>query len=130
MPLAVTIPDVERLVVDWLNPLLTEQVGVAVPSTWKPTSPPFLQVASDGHPTNSWPVTMTATVRLVARASTTTIAKALAAKAQGLLCSHPGGGGIAGASPLTGPLPARDPETEAELAAVTCSVILRSTPIA
>lgn len=129
--IAVEVPDVERLVVDWLDTQLSESVGITVPANWKPgTSPPFLQVACDGHPSNTWPVTMNATVRLVAWASTKTAAKALAAKAQGVLCSHPGGGGISSARPLTGPLPARDASTGAELAAVTCRVILRTKPLA
>jgi hypothetical protein len=69
------------------------------------------------------------TIRLVARCSTTTDAKALAMKAQGLLCAHPGGDGIASTAPFTGVLPARDTATEAELASVTCRVTVRSTPI-
>lgn len=131
MSIAVEIPDVERLVVDYLDAVLTEQIGVGIPSNWTATSQPFLQVSCDGHPFNSWPVTMTATVRLVGWAKTTTTAKALAARAQGLLCAHPGGDGIAVVQPLTGPLPARDPDNAgAQLAAVTCSVTLRAQPIA
>ena len=127
--LAVTYPDAERLVVDYLAGLLTETVGVGVPSSWKKGSDDHLQVQLDGTPRLEHPAIAHATIRLVARSSSTTAAKALAAKAMGLLCAHPGDGEIASTGPYTGVLPARDPDTGAELASVTCRVSLRSTPI-
>lgn len=126
---AVTYPDAERLVVDYLNSLLTETVAVGVPSNWGPSSPSHLQVQLDGTPRMEHPVIAHATIRLVARAQSTSAAKALAAKAQGLLCAHPGGGGIASTGPYTGVFPARDPDTNAELASTTCRVSVRSVPI-
>jgi hypothetical protein len=127
--LAVTYPDAERLVVDYLTPLLDESVGVGVPAGWTATSPDHLQVVLDGTPRLEHPVIAHATIRLVARSASTTRAKALASKAMGLLCAHPSDDSIAGTGPYTGVLPARDPETGAELASVTCRVTVRSTPI-
>lgn len=130
--LAVQAPDAERLVVDYLEPLIDDaEVGVQVPAEWESgvSDTPHLQVALDGTPRIDHPVTHHATVRLTARAKSTTEAKELAARAQGLLCAHPGGGGIASTTPLTGVLPARDPQTNAEIASTTTRVIVRSTEI-
>lgn len=129
-----TYPDVERLVVEYLTEHLGRYedditVGVGVPSDWTPESPTHLQVVSDGIFSLDHPVAAHATVRLVARAATTTEAKRIAALAFGVLCAHPGSGGIAGARPFTGPLAARDPETRAELASVTARVTVRSIQI-
>lgn len=134
MPKAVTYPDVEHLVVDYLTIELADvegdvTCGVGVPERWKPGSPSHVQVVSDGVPTRDGTVAAHAIVRLVARAATTTEAKRLAGVALGLLAAHPGGGGIARTRALTGPLPAREPETGAELASTTARVTLRSTPI-
>lgn len=140
----VVFPDAERLVVELLEdegvgdelvvvddfePGVT--VGVGVPDGWTPEgSPPHLEVAWDGTPLEAHPVVAFATIRVVARAASTTVAKRLAALAQGLLLAHRGGSGIAGCSPLTGVLPSRDPDTRAELAAITVRVKVRaSTPV-
>lgn len=127
--LAVTYGDPERLVRDYLDTHLTETVGIGVPSTWAPGSPNHLQVSLDGVPRMEHPAIAHATIRLVARSTSTTQAKALAMKAQGLLAAHPGGGGIASTAVQTGVLPTRDPDTGAELAMVTCRVSVRSIPI-
>lgn len=132
MKLLVAFPDVERLVVDYLSDEMDEPdvtVGVAVPVDWTTESDPHLQVITDGTPSMVPPVIANATVRLLARAASTTEAKRIAAKALGVLSAHPGGEGIAAIVPLTGVLPARDPDTFAELASVTCRVTVRSTPI-
>lgn len=130
--LAVTYPDVERLVTDYLAAELGEgdwTVGVPVPAGWGPDSPTHIQVALDGTPSLAHPILARSTIRLVARAQTTTAAKAAANKALGVLCAHPGDGQITGARPLTGVLPDRDPDTGADLASVTARVSVRSTPI-
>jgi hypothetical protein len=102
----------------------TVTVGVGVPEGWTPDVTPHLEVAWDGTPVVfAQGVVYGATLRIVARAKTTTTAKRLASLAQGLLTAHSGGGGITSFRPLTGPLPARDPDTRAEL----CSVTLRAT---
>lgn len=129
MRLAVTYPDMERVVRDYLDALLVETVGIGVPTTWGPGSPNHLQVALDGVPRLEHPALAHATIRLVARAHSTSQAKALAMKGQGLLAAHPGGDGIASTAAQTGVLPARDPDTGAELASVTCRVSVRSVPI-
>lgn len=131
---AVVIPDVERLIVDHLQAIrgthlpANATIGVIVPAGWLPTSPVNFQVISDGTPEMRWPVVAFPTVRVVVRAATTTLAKANAALAQGLLCA---GGEPAGISivPLTGVLAAQDPDTGAQLASFTCRVAVRSQPI-
>lgn len=132
--LAVTYPDAERLVVDYLTDELADlgeeaTVAIGVPNGWKPGDIAHIQVDSDGTPQLVHPALAHVTIRLVARASSTTEAKRLAALAHGVLLAHNGGNGIASTFPLTGVLPARDPETFAELASVTARVTVRSTPI-
>jgi hypothetical protein len=124
--------DAERLVVDLLTDLLENEdctVGVGVPEGWTPSSPKHLQVASDGEPTSLWPVATQTTIRLVAHAGSTTEAKALCALASGLFCAHNGEDDIVSVRSLTGVLPARDPDTDAELAAATVRVTVRTEPI-
>ncbi len=134
MKLAVTYPDAERIVRNYLAAELaavgeTCTVSVGVPPNWTPASGNHLQVDLDGTPTGTHPVIVRATVRLVAWAANTTEAKRLAALAQGLLLAHPGGGGISSTSFLTGVLPARDTHSTAEIAATTTRVTVRSEPI-
>jgi hypothetical protein len=134
MKLAVTYPDAEKLVKAYLADELdalgeTVTVTVGVPASWTPASLSNIQVDSDGVPLLAHPVLAHNTIRLVARAASTTEAKRLAALAQGVLLAHPGGGGIASTRPLTGVLPARDPQTHAELASTTSRVTVRSIPI-
>lgn len=125
----VTFPDAERLVVDHLTPLLTADVGVAVPKDWKPTSTPHVQVAWDGTPQVDRFIAQHPTIRLTARAATPTAAKALAQQASAHAIAGPWPAGITNVTPLTGPFPARDPQTKAELASVTLRVTVRSTPL-
>lgn len=131
---AYTYPDVERLVAAYLKPKVAEvepnvTVGIGLPKSWTPSSPAHVQVVCDGHPSGTHPIAANATVRLVAWAKDTDEAKYLAGLAHGLLLAHPGGGGIASTAYFTGPLPARDPETRAEIASVTARVTVRSVPV-
>jgi hypothetical protein len=128
--LARTYPDVERLARDLLEDLIDDDdvpVGIGVPSDWSGTD--YLQVSCDGTPTLEHPVVAHSTVRVVGWASSTTRAKQLANLALGLLSSHTGDEHIAAIVPLTGVLPARDPDNRGELASVTLRVSVRSTPI-
>lgn len=127
---AVTYPDIERLVVDYLTgDLGGATVGIDLPTNWSTASTNHLVVRCDGTPSIDHPAAARPTVRLTAWSASKTQAKALAMRAQGLLCAHPGGDGIAAVSALTGLLPAYDPDHEAELASVTCRAVIRSTPI-
>lgn len=123
-PVAV-YPDIERLVVDhlklWLAPDAT--VGVGVPPGWTLTSTPHVSVALDGQLIDH-PVVAHCTIRCTARAASTTEAKRLATLAQAHLLAVPDF--ACGAASLTGVLPARDPDTHAELASVTVRVSVRS----
>lgn len=125
----VTYPDAERLTVDHLTPLVTADVGIAVPPAWKPGSTPHLLVAWDGTPNVDRFIAQHATIRLTARAATPTAAKALAQEASARMLVGPWPTGITNVTPLTGPFPARDPQTKAELASVTLRVTVRSTPL-
>lgn len=129
MKVAARPRDVERLVVDFLIDALADQdctVSVGVPADWTPADIAHVEVVSDGEPLQAWPIVMYATIRLVARSGSTTEAKALCGLAFGLLCAHNGDGVIVGTRPLTGVLPARDPETNAELASATVRVTVRT----
>jgi hypothetical protein len=130
--LEVTYPDAERLMVDHLEPLLTDAtVSIGVPPAWETgvTDTPHLEVALDGTPSVVHPFAQRATIRLIARASSPTDAKALAQLAHGHALAGNWPDGISNVRPLTGPTPARDPHTEAELAAVTVQVTVRSDSI-
>ena len=134
MSLAVTFPDAELVTKNLLRDLMALHepevtVAVGVPTDWTPASPAHLQVVWDGTPLRTHPVIAHATVRVVARATTTSEAKRLAGLAEGLLLAHGGGDGIASIRPLAGVLAARDPETRAELASISVRVTVRSIPI-
>jgi hypothetical protein len=124
-------PDPERAVVDLLTDLMdlhdeTVTVSVGVPSGWQPSSTPHLEVAWDGTPIIEQRIMAHATIRVVARAGSTTEAKRLALLAQGLLAAHDGTAPVSVIRPLTGPLPARDPDTRAELASFTVRASTRA----
>lgn len=135
MKLEVEYPDVERAMRDLLADLVAPHepdvtVGVGVPDGWDPlTSDPHLQVACDGTPSQVHPIVAHHTVRVVAWAASPTEAKALAALAQGLLLGVGAQQPIAALLPLTGLLPARDPDTRAELASFTVRATTRSQAI-
>jgi hypothetical protein len=123
----VTYPDPERLVRDYLDSVIADAtVGIGVPSTWTKASGNHLQVATDGMFMDSYPVGGEATMRLTAWSASPTQAKELVQRAQGYLLAHPGTGGIVSTRPLVGLLPARDEQTNAELATVTVRVTVRS----
>lgn len=121
-------PDVEEAVVEVLKAAMpsneTATVGVNVPSGWTKTSPPRIQVRDDFPDAGELPVAGRSTVSLIARAATTREAKRIAALAQAVLVARTD---LISATALTGPLAARDPETNAELATTTVEVVARST---
>lgn len=123
---AATYPDPEREVVDYLSPLLTSDctVGVGVPEGHTPTSAPHLQVSCDGQQITH-PIFASALVRLTVWAPSTSEAKRLCALAQGLLLSTQEWP----TTPVSGPIPARDPNTRTELATASSRVSFRSVPI-
>lgn len=130
----VSYPDVEVLVKDYLAAALPDYVGdvtvgVGVPSDWKKSSLPHVQVASDGFVRFDHRCVARAQIRLVAWSTSTSASKALAVAALAVLESHPGGGGVASVQPFTGALPARDDATGAELASCSARVIVRSIPL-
>lgn len=124
-------PDVERAVVDYLTAALaargnTASVGVVIPTIWNQDSTPFVQVALDGTPTIHYPISAEASVRITAWAYKTTDAKALVSLCEGLLLSaYLGGYSIARVKSLASVLPARDPDTLAQLAFIVVDVTTR-----
>jgi hypothetical protein len=135
--LALVFPDAEIPAKDYIKDRFADlgedvTVAIGVPSSWSQTNPtqkPHVQVAWDGTPIVLRNLAGFATLRVTAWARSTGEAKRLAALAQGVLCGHPGGDVIKGAAPLTGVLPAQDPDTHAEIAATTSRVTIRSAPI-
>lgn len=130
----VAFPDAERLAVDYLTDALADRdedvtVGVDLPATWTTASKNHVQVALDGTPIVTYPALAKATVRVTAWSGAATQAKALAGLAMSLLLTHPGSSDIASVRPLTGVLPARDPDSGAQLASITVQVNLRSTAL-
>jgi hypothetical protein len=128
------LPDVEHLVIDLLqaliSPLETVTVGLGVPEGWTPAATPHLQVEAIGSPFRSLhPVAGKESVRVIAHAGTTSEAKRLVSLAEGLLLAHAGGSGISSIKPATHALGARDPDTRAELASVMVTVMARTEPI-
>ena len=135
MKLLATVPDAERIVIDYLTAALAARsqdvtVGVNVPLTWTAGTKPHVQVGWDGTPVVSYPVVARASVRVTCWHASTTTAKAMAALCEGLLLSHPGGPGVASVKSLTGVLPTRDPDTGAQLAMIAVEVRLTYTVLA
>lgn len=127
----VNFADAERAVIDYLTAHLSETVGAFYPrSSTDSPAVPFVQVAWDGTPTVLYPITQRATVRVTAWAATPTAAKALHAKAQGLLLTHPGDGAVWAVQALTGGLPARDTDTGLFLTSSTYRVSVRPSVVA
>jgi hypothetical protein len=128
-PIAVP-PDAEHVVVDYLTAQLaarssTATVGVNVPSDWTPGRPAHVQVAHDGTPVVEYPALFRASVRVTCWDEATTDAKALASLCLAVLLAHPGDRSVGSIRPLTGVLPARDPDTSAQLATIAVQVNLR-----
>lgn len=119
--------DAEKIVKDYLKPLLAPEAtcSIGVPEGWIPGDTPHLEVANDGSPLNAWPIVTYTTIRLTARAASTSEAKDLCGLAFGLLLAN----NDYPTRALTSPLPARDLETNAELASATVRVTVRTEPI-
>ena len=125
-------PDVEKAVRALLASLTPSPttVGIGVPATWTLTGAPHLQLGWDGTRVPNHRLTATALIRVTAWASSTSKAKELALDADARLCAHDGTGVIAHIRPGSGVMPARDPDTGAELATFTVRVTVRSQPLA
>lgn len=122
--------DVQRDVIDYLDAVTSTPVGAFYPkSSTDAPSVPFLQVGWDGTPVVQYPITQRATIRLTAWASQPTQAKQILLEAQGRMLSHTDTDGIWAIQALTGPLPARDPDTGLYLVSATFRVAARPTPL-
>lgn len=127
---AVTYTDPERAVVDFLTDAMDVPVGVNLPDDWTPSSGTFLQIQWDATPVVQHPVSIGATIRVIAWAATKTVAKAKAMEAMGRLCAYSGHGDFVNIVPLNGPLPATDPDHhDAELCSITVRATVPSTPL-
>ena len=126
-------PNVETIVGDYLRAALLARgqdvtVGVVIPPTWSSSTKPHVQVALDGTEVR-YPALWKCSVRVTCWAAGTTTAQALAGLAHGLLLSHPGDVSVGSIRPLTGTIPARDPDTGAQLASVSVLVNLRGSTL-
>lgn len=135
------VPDAERLVIDYLKPVLISRgkdvtIGSNVPATWNPLpisqggTKAHILVALDGTPEAEYPIYAAASIRVTAFASGSTEAKTLAGLCEALLLFHSGGGGISGIEHLSGILPAKDNITGAQMASIAVRVNLRYSVIA
>jgi len=127
-------PDAEHVAVDYLTSALLARaqdvtVGVNIPATWVAGTKPHVQVALDGTPIVEYPILFRSTIRVTCWHASTTTAKALAALCQAILCAHPGSVQVASVQPLTGVLPARDPDTGVQLASISVRLNLRGTVV-
>lgn len=132
--LAVTFADAETACKDYLKAELAARaesatVGVGLPGTWTTSSPTHVSVEMDGTPLLTYPVVARATVRVTAWASSRTEAKRVVGLCMGLLLAHPGSDDLWSITPLTGVLPARDPDNGAPIASVTVRASVRPTVV-
>ncbi len=130
----VRFSDVEHFAVDYLTAGLAAHgedvtVGVDLPADWTPADVPHVAVSHDGTPGLTYPVLAAATLRVTCWAGSTTAAKALAGLCLALLAAYPGGEPVYGINPLTGVLPARDPDNGAPIASVTVRVNAKPQPV-
>ncbi len=135
------VPDAEKAVRALLTAAMaspTCTVAIDLPADWtpgvpgdpsRPASPPHVQPQWDGTNLAGHQITATATVRVVVWAATKSLAKDTAARAQALLLAHDGTPPISTVRPGVGPVPARDPDTRAEMAWFTVRVTVRTTPL-
>lgn len=79
--------DTARRIKDFLAGRLTESVGLALPSTWSPKSPPHVVVFDDGGPTE-WPILTEPRIRVTVWAAGRTASRDLAALCIGLLMTY------------------------------------------
>lgn len=122
---AYTYPDVERAAVDHLAADFGEGVPVVIglPSGWDRDSDPVVSVNLDGTPRDRHPAAQFPTIRVTVWARKATDAKRIAQEAHGLLLER------RQYQPLTGLLPAHDPDHDAELASFTVRATTRAVPI-
>ena len=123
-----TFADPERTTVDILTGLLAGEgctIGVGVPADWTPTAQPHVQVALDGTFARTQ-VSARVTIRLVARAASTTEAKRLTMLAEGMLL---GWHDAVSFRPLIGLVSTRDAQTGFEMASVSLSMTALAVPI-
>lgn len=123
---AVIYPDAEAATRATLTDLLAGEgctVAIGKPTDWTTGSDPHVQVNLDGTPRIDHPIVAYATIRVTIWSYDPSPAKALAALAMGLLLAE------RYVTPLTGILPARDPDSGADLASFTVRVATRSEPI-
>lgn len=120
--------DIIPAVADWLDARLTCPARLNVPERWKPADGAVLVVADDGGPV-LWPIKSRHTIRLTAWASGRTEARAIAAKAAGLLGSGRPTGVLSVDSDMGAILDARDKNTGAFLASVLITAHARTVEV-
>jgi hypothetical protein len=132
--LAVEFADAEVACVDYLTEQLTDRgetvtVGVGLRGSWTKAAAPHVGVEVDGTLVRDYPIVGRATVRVTVWSSGNTTSKRLAGLCMALLLSHPGDDDLWSVSPLTGVLPARDPDNSAPIASITVRANCRPTVV-
>lgn len=121
--------DIIPAVKSWLTPLLTGiQVRLNVPDKWIPADGPILVVADDGGQV-MWPIMSQHTIRLTSYAAGRTEARAIVARAAGLLGQGRPAGVVSIDTEMGGVLDARDKDTGAFLASVLLTAQARTVTI-
>jgi hypothetical protein len=135
----VVFPDAQLAVVQLLRTKLAARtdsvatgavVGTMMPDGKEPSprSAPYIMVRLDGTSTR-YPVDETADMRVAVWHSSEAKSLALAQLCRALLLAHAGSEQIRVVSPLTGPIPASDPESGDPLSSFTVAVRLRPNPL-
>lgn len=133
--MADTLPDPVDEAVELVQHLLAltdhgATAGDELPSTWKPSSPPFVALAIDlvdGEGT--WPIYADCTLRVTVYAGGRRRARRIALDLQGLLVAEGSRPPFSRHRPLTGPLTTRDPALLADVASITARSTLRTVPL-
>lgn len=132
---AVTFPDAKLAALPVLRARVpAHAAGVTfVTKDYAPDDPdrpalPYVVVSVDAA-FGRYPVTRSATVRLVAHTETDAEAPALAGVCQAVLLAYEGDAAVRGFGELTGPIPTTDPDTGGPVAYVTVAARLRPQPL-
>jgi hypothetical protein len=135
----VVFPDAQLAIVELLRAELADRtesfagnavVGTIMPNgdDPNPKSAPYIMVRLDGTSTR-YPVDETADIRVAVWHSSEAKSLALAQLCRALLLAHAGSQTIRVVTPLTGPIPASDPESGDPLSSFTVAARLRPNPL-
>lgn len=133
MKVTVDYPDPEVATRELLTTLLADldaEVRIGIPATWdKTVDPPQVEVSWDGTPRRMASVAIWCLVRVVVHGNGLSAMKALTNTIIGRIEGGPTHPDIACITVDTGPLPAMDPTTRADLVSFNLEVCVRAVPV-